>query len=196
MPRPPQGKRMVGVDGSVAVVSKNPNGEGSVYFAAPSRRANGTIIAGRWAATFVDADGRRRSVNGATRAKAEACRAEVLAEFATCPLTHSRFSRSTTVEELATWWLDSVARHQVKASTFDSYRKFTGYLVADIGKLPVTEVGPELLTEWQSKLLDRFAPFTVLNCRKVCRQAFAEAVKVGLLRSNPFEFVRAPRGRP
>jgi hypothetical protein len=44
-------------------------------------------------------------------------------------------------------------------------------------------VRPELLTEWQSKLLDRFAPFTVLNCRKVCRQAFAEAVKVGLLRS-------------
>jgi hypothetical protein len=27
------------------------------------------------------------------------------------------------------------------------------------------------------------------------RQAFAEAVKVGLLRSNPFEFVRARRGR-
>jgi len=32
----------------------------------------------------------------------------------------------------------------------------------------------------------------VLNRRKVCRQAFAEAVKVGLLASNPFDLVKAP----
>lgn len=37
------------------------------------------------------------------------------------------------------------------------------------------------------------APYTVLNCRKVCRQAFAEAVKVGLIPSNPFDLVKAPR---
>jgi integrase len=34
-----------------------------------------------------------------------------------------------------------------------------------------------------------------LNCRKVCRQAFAEALKVGLLPSNPFDLVKAPRAR-
>jgi hypothetical protein len=41
-------------------------------------------------------------------------------------------------------------------------------------------------------LLDRFAPYTVLNCRKVCRQAFEAALKVGLIASNPFDLVKAP----
>ena len=83
----------------------------------------------------------------------------------------------------------------MRTSTLDSYRKFAGYLSADLGSLPVIDVGAETLTTWQSTLLDRFAPYTVLTCRKVCRQAFAEAVKVGLIPSNPFNLVRAPQGK-
>lgn len=195
MPKGPRGKRAVASDGSVVVASKNPNGRGSVYFEGPSKRSDGTPIAGRWRATYVDPDGRRRSVSAPTRAKAEAKRAEVLAKLGRRPLTSSRFTRSNTVAELADWWLEAVARHQVKRSTLDSYRKFTAYLVDDLGLLAVVDVGPETLTEWQSRLFDRFAPFTVLNCRKVCRQAFAEAVKVGLLASNPFDLVKAPPAR-
>lgn len=177
----------------MVVASKNPNGRGSVYFEGrPSKRSDGTPIAGRWRATYVDTDGRHRSVSAPTRAKAEAKRAEVLAELGRRPLTSSRFTRSTTVAELADWWLESVARHQVKRSTLDSYRKFTAYLVDDLGLLAVVDVGPETLTEWQSRLFDRFAPFTVLNCRKVCRQAFAEAVKVGLLATWPLPVVATP----
>jgi hypothetical protein len=86
-------------------------------------------------------------------------------------------SRRTTIDELTAWWLETVARHQVKVSTLDSYRTFVGYLSADIGAMPVVEVGAETLTVSQSNLLDRYAPFTVRNCRKVCRQAFTEAVK-------------------
>lgn len=77
-----------------------------------------------------------------------------------------RFSRQTTIAELTDWWLDSVARHQVRTSTLDSYRKFAGYLADDIGTHRVVDVGPETLTQWQSKLLDKYAPYTVLNCRK------------------------------
>ena len=33
---------------------------------------------------------------------------------------------ASTVAELTDWWLDSVARHQVKTATLDSYRKFAG----------------------------------------------------------------------
>jgi hypothetical protein len=39
----------------------------------------------------------------------------------------------------------------------------------ELGSMRVIDIGPETLTTWQSRLLDRFAPFTVLNCRKVCR---------------------------
>jgi integrase len=44
-------------------------------------------------------------------------------------------------------------------------------------------------------LLDKYAPYTVLNCRKVCRQAITEAVKFGLIPANPFDLVKAPRAR-
>ncbi len=100
------------------------------------------------------------------------------------------------MEQLLSWWLETVARHQVKVSTLDSYRKFASYLCADLGSMPVVAVGPETLTVWQSDLLDRYAPFTVLNCRKVCRQAFTEAVKVGLIAANPFDLVKPPPARP
>lgn len=108
--------------------------------------------------------------------QAEARREVKLAEIAAMPAVGSRFSRDTTAAELTDWWLDSVARHQVKTSTLDTYRKFASYLADDIGTHAVVDVGPELLTQWQSKLLDKYAPFTVLNCRKVYRQAFTEAV--------------------
>ncbi len=45
----------------------------------------------------------------------------------------------------------------------------------------------------QSALLDRLAPYTVLSCRKACRQIFAEAVKIGPIATNPFDLVPAPR---
>ena len=57
------------------------------------------------------------------------------------PAVGSRFSRGTTVAALTEWWLDSVARHQVKTSTLDSYRKFAGYLADDIGAHAVVDVG-------------------------------------------------------
>jgi integrase len=195
MPRAPRGKRIVGADGAVEVAAKNSNGDGSVYFEAPKVGPNGKQKAGRWRATYRDERGRLKRVSGPTRAKAEERRDERLAQIAARVPTSSRFSRDTTVAELITWWLESVARHQVKPSTFDSYLRFGRYLADDIGHLPVVEVGPETLIEWQSGQLDRHAPLTVLNSRKVGRQAFAEAVKVRLIASNPFDLVKPPRAK-
>ncbi|MEZ5256997.1 MAG: hypothetical protein R2705_08950 [Ilumatobacteraceae bacterium] len=58
--------------------------------------------------------------------------------------------------------------------------------------LPIGDVGAETLVAWQSSQLDRHAPLTVLNSRKVGRQAFGEAVKLGLIASNPFDLVKPP----
>ena len=193
MARAPRGKRIVDRDGAVSIAGKNANGTGTVYFEGPSRRGDGTVIPGRWRASYLDHDGRRRIVSAPTRAKAEAKRAAVLADLSRSPLRSSRFSRATTVGELAQWWLGTVVRHRVKASTLDSYRKFASYLVDDLGPVAVIDVGAETLSVWQSALLDRFAPFTVQNCRKVCRQVFTEAVKVGLIAANPFDLAGLPR---
>jgi len=52
----------------------------------------------------------------------------------------------------------------VKTSTFDSYRRFAGYLTGDIGGFFVVQVGAETITAWPSELLDRNAPFTDCWC--------------------------------
>jgi len=195
MPKQPRGKRIGSDDHEFAVVSKNSNGDGSVYFEPGRTEKGGRVRKGMWRATYRDVAGTTKRVSAATRVQVEARRNEKLAEIEVAPKVGSRFSRDTTVAELIEWWLDSVARHQVKTSTFDSYRRFAGYLADDIGGLAVVEVGAETITAWQSKLLDRYAPFTVLNCRKVCQQSFGEAVKFGLIASNPFDLVKAPKAK-
>ncbi|MEP1122816.1 MAG: tyrosine-type recombinase/integrase [Ilumatobacter sp.] len=195
MPKQPRGKRIESADGTFEVASKNGNGDGSVYFEPPSTEKSGRVRNGRWRATYRDENGKVQRANGRTRAAAEGNRAEKLASIEKLPRAGSRFSPETTVAELTDWWLESVARHQVKTSTLDSYRKFAGYLANDIGTHAVVDVGAETLTAWQSKLLDKYAPYTVLNCRKVCRQAFTEAVKFGLIPANPFDLVKAPRAK-
>ena len=70
------------------------------------------------------------------------------------------------------------------------------YFVDELANVRVIDAGPEVLTAWQSALLDRLAPYTVLSCRKACRQIFAEAVKMGLIATNPFDLVHARPGPP
>jgi integrase len=193
VPRGPKGKRVATGDG-YSVAGKNTNGVGSVYFEPPSTRADGAVVKGRWRATYVDLDGKVKRVSGPTRALAESRRDELVAALdrRRSPTT-SKFSVTTTVRELSDWWLESVARHQVRASSLATYRKSVAYLVDELGPVRVIDVGPEVLTAWQSALLDRLAPYTVLSCRKACRQIFAEAVKMGLIATNPFDLVHAPR---
>lgn len=195
MPRKPRGKRTTSGDGSMTVASKNPNGDGSVFYEPPTVRASGQSRPGRWRATFVDSDGKTRRVAAPTRAEAEARRAERMEVVQRSVPVASRFDSGTTVNQLLDWWLETVARHQVKTSTLDSYRRFAGYLASGVGTLRVIDVTPETLAAWQSELLDRYAPYTVLNCRKVCRQAFLEAVKLRLIPTNPFDLVKAPRAK-
>ncbi|MEZ5378341.1 MAG: site-specific integrase [Acidimicrobiales bacterium] len=136
-----------------------------------------------------------KRLTAATRAEVEQRRAEKLAELEQVSPTPSQFSRDTTVAELIDWWLNSIARHQVKASTYDSYRRFGGYFKTQLGSRAVVDVRAETLIAWQANQLDRHAPLTVLNSRKVARQAFSEAVKLDLIPANPFDLVRAPRAQ-
>lgn len=195
MPRKPRQKRTYLDDGSMSVAAKNPNGSGSVYYEPPSVRPDGRERAGRWRATYTDNDGKTRRVTAPTRSEVEARRDERIRELDAPAPKSSKFDANTTVAELLEWWLDNVARHQVKVSTLDSYRRFASYLTDGIGTERVSDVTAEVLTTWQSGLMDKYAPYTVLNCRKVCRQAFLEAMKLGVIAGNPFDLVKAPRAK-
>lgn len=146
MPRGPRGKRVAAGDG-YSVAGKNSNGVGSVYFEPPSTRADGTVVEGRWRATYVDLDGKIKRVSGPTRARAESRREEHVAALARrrSPTT-SRFSITPTVQEVSDWGLESVARHQVRESSLATYRKSVAYLVDRLGHARVIDVAPEVLT--------------------------------------------------
>ncbi len=195
MARPPRGKRTNFDDGTHAVAAKNPNGTGSVYFEPPVTRSDGRVTNGRWRASWFDQNGKLRRVAAPTRLEAEAKRDARAAAAGKRLRPASRFDPESTVNDLLDWWLHSIAKHRVKTSTYDSYARFASYLANGIGSYAIIDVGTEALTQWQSDLLDRYAPYTVLNCRKVCRQAFREAVKLDLIAANPFDLVDAPRAR-
>lgn len=84
MARSPRGKRTPTGDGSHAVVAKNPNGTGSIYYEPPRTTSSGRDLSGRWRATWVDHEGRTRRVSATTRAEAEAKR-DALAAAAAGP---------------------------------------------------------------------------------------------------------------
>ena len=54
-----------------------------------------------------------------------------------------------------------------------SYRRSGSYLAGQIGAIPIVRGGAETLVKWQSEQLDRHAPLTVLNSRKVARNPSA-----------------------
>ena len=187
MPRKPTGKRTTGVDGSVRVHGKAANGEGSVYFTAD----------GRWRATYrVAGEARPRTVSAATREKAIAKRDERLAEVAAAPGGQLTMSRSTTVGELAEWWLHNVQRHQVRASTWAKAEDRVTRIVATIGPVRVRELTVEHVATWQTTLLATLAPKTVGHHRQTLAQVLDQAVELGLTGSNPVRRVKRPKVPP
>jgi hypothetical protein len=106
--RPRKGKRVKAVDGSFTVSGKAANGEGSLY-----READGT-----WRATYrVPGESRPRRVRGRTREEALRRRAEAVTQALESrprsPAT-TALSGSTTIAELAAWWLATVASVRVR----------------------------------------------------------------------------------
>lgn len=182
MPRKPTGKRSTAADGTVTVRGKAGNGEGSVYF-----------DGNRWRATYwVAGEKRPRRVSAATRDKALARRAERVAELADAAVP-SRFTRTTTVGELAQWWLDNVQRHQVRASTWAKAEDRVRRIRATLGSVVVRDLGTERVVAWQSSLLAELAPKTVAHHRQTLAQVLDQAVALGLAPSNPVRRVKPPR---
>lgn len=100
----------------------------------------------RWRATYVDLDGKIKRVSGPTKALAQSRRDELVTALGRRRSPTSRFSITTTVQELSDWWLESVARHHVRESSLATYRKSVAYLVDELGHVRVIDIGPETLT--------------------------------------------------
>jgi len=172
MAKRPVGKRSTDTDGTVHVRGKAANGEGSVYFSSD----------GRWRASYrVPGEGRPRTASGPTREKALAARDRKLEQLSAAPESPVSMTRTTTIGELAEWWLHNVQKHQVRASTWAQAEDRVRKVVATLGTVPVAKLKVEHVITWQGTLLKTLAPKTVGHHRQTLAQVLDQAVELGLV---------------
>ncbi len=189
------GKRVTDASGVVRVVGKNANRQGSVYFDSANRS---------WKATWYDLAGKRRSVSAGTRVEVEARRDAKLAGAATANVGGS-LGDDPTVADVARYWLERVARPNVKPGTFATYAKQSERICDAIGELPIGELDVEAVRHFIGILRrevpsedglsrPRYGIEATSGTRIQLRQVAAEAIELGYLPGpNPVDRVRLPR---
>jgi integrase len=149
-----------------------------------------------------DSNGRRRQKwHGSyrTRREAEQARAEIVGEL------HRGMYVAPTNVTLAGWvidtWLDLV-RAQLKASTWDSYRRNLDlHVLPAIGHLPLRDITSQVLNKLYARLLadgKRNAPGglsakTVRYVHTTLHKVLADAVDADLIARNPADRAKPPR---
>ena len=145
MPKTPRGKRVVDSStGDVVVHGKAANGEGGPYFD-KSR--------GVWVAPWRRPDGKIGRPTGKTRVLAEASpdrHIEAAREGDRLAKLKEGFHAQSTLGELIHWWLDHIARHRVRATTFATYSKQLRLVESKLGSVLVRSLRPEQLTTFIS----------------------------------------------
>ena len=137
VPKTPRGKRVVDAStGSFQVVNKAPNGEAVPYFD-KSR--------GVWVAPWRKPDGKVGRPTGKTRVLAAASRDRHMAKSAEeerFAALDEGFEADSTIADVTDWWLQNVARHRVRATTFATYRKQARLIEASLGRHPGASTPP------------------------------------------------------
>jgi integrase len=188
MPPRAKPKTIRSADGSHSVRGKSANGEGSVF----PLEVRGRAV---WRATYVDRAGRRKMVQGSTRAEVLKRRDAAVARDVAGDRPGG-FSAGSTLADVAEHWLTMVAPGEVRASSLVEYRRRVARFGA-LGDMAASRVTVEDVQRWQAELLATLSPSTVGDVRWCLRRVFAEAVTLGLRDGarfpNPVEKVKPPR---
>lgn len=100
-----------------------------------------------------------------------------------------------TIAQFLDRWLNDVAKHTVRASTFESYgRRIARDIVPLLGRTALAKLTPQDFTRLYSALLGRgLSPRTVQYDHAVLHRALEQAVRWNLIPRNPADAVDAPR---
>lgn len=91
-------------------------------------------------------------------------------------------------------WLNEHARLRVKASTLLRYRQLAARLTPFIGGVTLRDLRPAHVQRAYGALLDEgLAARTVLHHHRMLKQALQQAVRWGLIATNPADAATAPR---
>ena len=189
MPKAPRGKRVVDAEtGAFTVVNKAPNGEAEPFF---------DKTRSVWVAPWRKPDGKVGRPTGRTRALAIASRDRHIAKLAEDAKFASSlaggFTAESTVAELTEWWLQNIARHRVRATTFATYRKQLRLVDEGLGSIPARELRPEQIAGFVSDLIDRGSASRARNIRTLLVQVMDQAVELGLAAENVAKRVKTPK---
>lgn len=101
--------------------------------------------------------------------------------------------RSETVASFAKVWLDHVS-HRVKPITLKRYRELLAvHVIPTIGSVRMTELRPAGVQATIDGVLRRRSPGTAVNAYRVLSEMLAEAVRWGVIATNPAAAIRPPR---
>ena len=170
---------------------KNAQGAGTIR-----KRADG-----RWEARFTTgfdpASGKQvqKSIYGKTQKEVR----EKLAQITT-ELDDGTYMEPTknTVEEWLDTWLETYVKYSVKPYTLDAYqRNCDNYIKPMLGKIRLAALNAPQIQRFYNGLLTgkELSPKTVRNIHGVLHKALEQAVKLGMIRSNPTNLCDLPKVR-
>ncbi len=152
-----------------------------------------------------DADGQRlerRRGGFETKREAERQLAETVASLNSGTFVPSK--PTTVTEYLRDEWLEATAPPQVGYETWDDRRRNLGHhVIPHLGDLRLQDVNASHLTRLYAHLMKEgrvdggggLSPTTVRRIHAILRKAFNDAVRWGVLQSNPTEFADPPPAR-
>lgn len=170
---------------------KNAQGAGTIR-----KRSDGRWEA-RYTVGFDPATGKQKqkSIYGKTQKEVRERLAEITTE-----LDDGTYMEPTknTVSEWLEIWLETYVRFSVKPYTLDAYQRVCrNYLSPALGMLRLPALtAPQIQRFYNNLLMEKnLSPKTVRNIHGIFHRAMEQAVKLGMIRSNPTELCDLPKTR-
>lgn len=169
--------------------NKNANGNGTIR-----KRSDGRWE-GRYTTGIDPKTGKQiqKSVYGKTQKEVRQKLTEVTSQIDTG--TYLEATKETVGEWLDTW-LKTYAMYSVKSYTYDSYeRNCNIHIKPALGKIRLSELtAPQIQQFYNSLITEKeLSPKTVKNIHGVLHRALGQAVKLGMIRSNPTDVCDLPK---
>ncbi len=156
---------------------------------------------GRWEARFTTGfdptTGKQvqKSIYGKTQKEVREQLSQTIAELDAG--TYLEPSKETVGQWLDTW-LETYVTYSVKPYTVDSYRRVcANYLIPALGRIPLSALtAPQIQKFYNSLLVEKkLNPKTVRNIHGILHRALHQAVRLGMIRSNPTDLCDLPKTR-
>ncbi|MHB1007007.1 MAG: site-specific integrase [Chloroflexota bacterium] len=149
---------------------------------------------GRWQAYLTLPDGKRKNFYAPTYSAARdklltANSAQQQGILATGP--------GQTLGTFLNWWLENVAQHTVRPSTYDGYRRWVvKHILPALGKVRLQNLTAQELQRFYSrKLSEGLSERSAQYLHAILHRALTFAVRQDLIARNPTDLVDAPRPR-